>query len=229
MESVPNIPTPLATRPKVKSDKGLIGVIINREEYRLPIENFQPKLILDCGANIGLSAIYFANKYPGAQIYAIEPEKETFAVLKYNTCFYENIHAINAGLWDKETFIRVENRGFGSLGWMTFETTEDDPAALKTVTVSKILQDSGFDIIDLLKVDIEGAEKEVFGAPDVHEWLSCVNVVAIELHDRMKRGCSHAFFNAMSKYDWFFGVRGENLMYVREDRISEKVINGWSW
>ena len=202
---------------------------MNHEEYRLPIENFQPKLILDCGANIGISAVYFANKYPDAQIYSIEPDKETFIVLKYNTCFYDNIHAINAGLWGKETFIRVENRGYGHLGWMTFETAEDDPAALKTITISKILQESGFDTIDLLKVDIEGAEKEVFGAPDVHEWLSRVNVVAIELHDRQKRGCSYAFFHAMSKYDWFFGLRGENLMFIREDKISEKVINAWKW
>ena len=85
-------------------------------------------------------------------------------MLKLNTVFYENVHAINSALWDKETFIRVEDKGFGNLGWMTFETAADDPEAFKTVTVSKLLRESGFDFIDLLKIDIEGAEKEVFAA-----------------------------------------------------------------
>ena len=78
------------------------------------------------------------------------------------------------------------------------------------------MAESGFDEIDLLKIDIEGAEKEVFGAPDVDEWLSKVKVLTIELHDRMKRGCSYEFFKAMSKYHWHFALRGENLIFMRE-------------
>ena len=100
---------------------------------------------------------------------------------------------------------------------MTFETTAEDVEALKTITISKILKESGFDKIDLLKIDIEGAEKEVFGADNVDEWLSRVNVLVIELHDRMKRGCSYEFFKAISKYHWFFAFRGENLIFVREE------------
>ena len=98
---------------------------------------------------------------------------------------------------------------------MTFETTADDPAAFRTTTIGKLLADSGFNEIDLLKIDIEGAEKEIFAAPDVDDWLSKVNVLTIELHDRMKRGCSYAFFKAISKYNWFFTFRGENLIFIR--------------
>ena len=124
---------------------------------------------------------------------------------------------VNSALWDKETFITVENVGLGNDGFMTFETTADDPAAMKTTTISKLLQESGFEEIDLLKVDIEGAEKEVFGAADVDDWLSKVKVIMIELHDRMKRGCSYEFFKAISKYHWFFAQRGENLIFIREN------------
>ena len=99
---------------------------------------------------------------------------------------------------------------------MTIDTTADNPHAIKTTTVSKILAESGFDEIDLMKIDIEGAEKEVFSAPDVDDWLSKVKVLVIELHDRMKKGCSRAFFTAMSKYDWHFELRGENLIFMRE-------------
>ena len=208
--------TPFAFRPGT-SDEPVINSIFKFQEYLSPIQNFQPKLILDCGGNIGAAAVYFANVYTNAQIYSVEPEKNNFELLKYNSQFYKNIQPVNSALWDKETFIKVEDRGYGEWGFMTFETTEDDPAAMKTTTISKLLKDSGLNEIDLLKVDIEGAEKEVFGAPDVDEWLSKVKILAIELHDRMKRGCSYEFFKAISKYHWFFAFRGENLIFIREN------------
>lgn len=213
------VPTPVVFRP-IEEDMSIMKSIFLHEEYRLQIENFRPRLILDCGGNIGCAAVYFANKYPAAQIYSIEPERDNFTLLRYNTAFYDNIHPIKSALWDKETFIRVEDRGFGKWGFMTFETTAADPAAIKTATVGRLLADSGFDEIDLLKVDIEGAEKEIFSAPDVDDWLSKVNVLTIELHDHMKRGCSYAFFKAISKYNWFFAFRGENLIFIRENFIN---------
>lgn len=213
---IDGIQTPFAYR---HEDKPIVDSIFGTQEYMLPIENFQPKLILDCGGNIGCAAVYFANKYPDAQIYSVEPEKDNFKLLKFNTAFYDNVHPIKSALWDKETCIRVEDKGFGVAGFMTFETTADDSDAFKTTTVGKLLAESGFDEIDLLKVDIEGAEKEVFSAPDVDKWLSKVKVLTIELHDRMKRGCSYEFFNAVSKHKWFFAFRGENLMFIREELI----------
>ena len=212
--NLPGVKYPFAYR---NADQPIIKWIFQDEEYRLPIKNFQPKLILDCGGNIGCAAVYFANQYPMAQIYSIEPEKNNFRLLQYNTVLYDNIHVMRSALWDKETFIRVEDKGHGVAGYMTFETTEKDSQSFRTVTVAKLLKDSGFDKIDFLKVDIEGAEKEVFGAADVDEWLSKVSVIAIELHDRMKRGCSYEFFKAISKYHWYFTLRGENLIFVREN------------
>lgn len=212
------VPTPFIFRPAEK-DAYFIRSIFESEEYRLPLE-YKPKLILDCGGNIGCAAVYFANKYPAAQIYSVEPEKNNFLLLQYNSAFYDNVHPLKSALWDKETFIRVEDKGFGVAGYMTFETMADTPDAFKTTTVGKLLADSGFDEIDLLKVDIEGAEKEVFSAPDVDEWLPKVKVLTIELHDRMKLGCSNAFFKAVSKYNWFFAFRGENLIFIRESLMT---------
>ena len=217
VRSTSGLPTPFAYRPYLVEDTSLIKSIFEFQEYALPIQDFQPKLILDCGGNIGCSAVYFANVYPNAEIYSIEPEEKHIKLLKFNTCFYDKVHVVESALWSKETYIKVEDKGWGDAGWMTFETDENDPSAMKTVTVSKILFESGFEEIDLLKVDIEGAEKEVFGADDVDQWLSKVKVITIELHDRMKSGCSYEFFKAISKYHWKFSFRGENLIFIRED------------
>ncbi len=216
--TIPGILTPFGYR---QQDTWIVPSFFVNEEYRLPpIKDFQPKLILDGGGNIGCAAVYFANKYPAAQIYSVEPEKDNFKLLTFNTAFYDNIHPIKSALWNKETFIRVEDRGFGVGGFMTFETTADAAAAFQTTTVSKLLADSGFEEIDILKIDIEGAEKEVFAAPDVDEWLPKVKVLIIELHDRMKRGCSYEFFKAISKHKWFFAFRGENLIFIRESLMT---------
>ncbi len=195
----------------------LMNSIFGFQEYLIPMKDFNPKLILDCGGNIGCSAVYFANKYPDAQIYSVEPQKDNCELLLYNTFFYNNVHVINSALWDKEAYTKLNDDVCKSfVAYMTSETTADDPRAFKTVTISQLLEQSGFDEIDLLKIDIEGAEKEVFAAPDVDEWLSKVKVLTIELHDRMKRGCSYEFFKAMSKYHWHFELRGENLIFMRD-------------
>lgn len=207
---------PFAFRPNT-TDVPTINEIFRNGGYILPIKNFQPKLILDCGGNIGCASVFFANIYPEAQIYAVEPEKMNFKMLTYNTVFYDKVRPINSALWDKETFIKIADESVDTNAYMTIETTADDPQALRTTTVSKLLAESGFDEIDLLKIDIEGAEKEVFSAPNVDEWLAKVKVLVIELHDRMKKGCSRAFFTAMSKYDWHFEFRGENLIFMREE------------
>ncbi len=215
------IKNPFIFRP-IAADINIIRLIFEYEEYDLPsINNFQPKLILDCGGNIGCAAVYFANKYPTAQIYSIEPEKNNFRLLQYNTFLYKNVHPINSALWGKPAFIGVDKKDdINELGFTAFETTAENPEALRTITVAKLLAASGFDEIDILKLDIEGSEKEVFAAPDVDEWLPKVKLLVIELHDRMKLGCSYEFFKAVSKYKWFFAFRGENLIFIRESLMT---------
>ena len=199
-------------------DKWQIRSIFKELEYDLPFGDFYPKLILDCGGNIGSAAVYFANVYPDAKIISVEPDVNNFRLLKLNTSPYPKIECINAALWNRATYIEL----FGAhpASFKAYETNADNPDAIKTTTVGKLLADSGFDEIDLLKIDIEGSEKEVFEASDVDDWLSKVKVLVIELHDRYKRGCSRALFRATLQYDFFCTQRGENLIFVREELLN---------
>ena len=200
------------------SDEIVAEEIFKAGKYVLPLpEDFQPKVIIDCGSNIGYSTLFFANVYPDAQIYSIEPEKNNFKFLRFNTIFYDNIHVINSSIWDKETFARLEATEKGEIGYMTVETVENDEKAFKTTTLSKIVAENGIEQIDFIKIDIEGSEKEVFSAPDVDEWLSKVKVMAIVLHDDLRAGASYEFFKAISKYRWKFSPRGEVLLFIREE------------
>ena len=221
MASISDMKVPLAFRPNT-SDKWLLNKIFNVQEYNFKIDNFNPQLILDCGANVGYSTAYFANKYPQAKIIAVEPEPLNFKMLTYNTHFFDNVTCIHSAIWYNEGYIKLlPDMPGNTLAFMTESTSANDPEALKTTTLSKLLNDSGFDEIDLLKLDIEGAEREVFddvANPD--EWLSKVKVMVIEIHDRMKTGCSHSFFKAISRHDYYMDISGENLLFINMKLIS---------
>ena len=227
MANIENMKVPLAFRPNT-SDKWLLNKIFGEQEYNFKINNFAPRLILDCGANVGYSVAYFASKYPQAKIIAVEPESLNFKLLTYNTHFFDNVTCINSAIWYNEGYIKIlPDMPGNTLAFMTEETTANDPEALKTITISKLLNDSGFNEVDLLKIDIEGAEHEVFddsGKPD--EWLSKVKVMVIELHDRMKVGCSHVFFKPVSRHNFYMDIIGENLLFIKMNLISSVDWNG---
>jgi hypothetical protein len=80
-----------------------------------------------------------------------------------------------------------------------------------SVTIGDILRESGFDHIDILKLDIEGAEKELF-REGWEEWLPKVRMIVIELHDRFVPGCSQSFYSAILKRPFRQEVNGENVL-----------------
>ena len=69
--------------------------------------------------------------------------------------------------------------------------------------------------MDLLKIDIEGAETEVFGDA-CHRWLGGVSAIVIELHDWFRPGCAAAFYRAVSQYSFVQYQRGENVLVLKE-------------
>jgi FkbM family methyltransferase len=204
--------SPLIVR-KNTTDSQVFRQIFIQKDYNLPIK-VKPKLIIDAGAYVGYSALYFSSKYPGAKIISIEPEKSNFKILKENTRNIPNIKIINAGLWHKKGFLKIINNGLGHWGFETIQATPKD-YDIKTTTISEVLKNSGFKEIDILKIDIEGAEKEVFSSN--HQWLDKVKILIIELHERMNPGCKKAFDQAVKKHRWKKIIKGENIILIRQE------------
>ena len=165
------------------------------------------EFILYAGAYTGLSAVYFAMHYPQACVIALEPSAENFAMLTRNVSSFKNIQAINGALWNESGMLVVTDPGRGSWGF-TVKASDDsgtntvgeppDRSAVPAFTVSDIMDEYGVDRLDLLKLDIEGSEKEVLSSSD--SWINRVSAISVELHDRFKSGCSRAFFNAVSDF-----------------------------
>lgn len=178
------------------------------KEYEIK-KSFSAQLIIDCGANIGLSAVYFANEYPEAKIYAIEPDIHNFSFLKKNTEHYTNVICLNQAIWSHKIRMEVVDIGHGGWALQTRETRSD--FGIESITLEEIMEMANATNIDLLKIDVEGAEKELFSR-NYENWLSKTRFLAIELHDFLEPGISDVFFNAIKNYSYDDHSRGENFI-----------------
>lgn len=172
----------------------------------------EPKVIIDCGANIGLSAIYFKNRFPEAKIIAIEPEISNFELLKKNTEKYNNIFCIKSGVWNKSTNLVIKDRSNGNWGFVIEEANCKSSDTIPAVSINEIIDDYKINQIDILKIDIEGSEKELFES-NFENWLKITKILIIELHDGLRTGASKSFFEAVSKYDFHISRKNENLIF----------------
>jgi FkbM family methyltransferase len=206
------------------SDIPTFDQIFIHKEYDFDTKK-SPNVIIDAGANIGLAAIYFTNKYPDAKIIALEPEKSNFELLKKNVSPYSKVIPVQAALWNKNEEINLVDPGLGKWGFMTEtknsqEDSEDNVChTVEAMTVDKLIQSYNLEKIDILKIDIEGAEKEVFSDPS--SWIEKVDSIIIELHERMKAGCNRSFYNGSNGFidEWKLG---ENVYLSRGNCITRR-------
>ncbi len=217
--SVPGIANTIRLR-KNTSDIKLFHHIFNAGEYDINL-NFKPNVIIDAGANIGLSAAYFTNKYPSAKIISIEPERSNFELLQENLQKYTNVTPLRRALSNQPNqFLNIVDNGFGKWGFMTEEKensqNNDKDDLVKTITIDEIINENEFDELGIVKIDIEGGEKELFES-NYDSWIPKSRCIIVELHDRMKKGASKSFFAAISKYDFSYHQIRENLVFINND------------
>lgn len=191
-------------------------VFVERQ-YDIPIP-FVPKRIIDAGANIGLSSIYFSYRFPQARIIAIEPSKENFEILQRNLQDLAQVELLCMGLWNKETRLQIIDMKSSKDSFMVKEVSSSAEHGIPAISVRAIMKRYGFDSIDILKIDIEGSEKEVF-EENYESWLPKTKMLLIEIHDFMKDGCATSIFRAISKYNFSFSMKHENLIFLNKNLV----------
>ncbi len=153
--------------------------------------------------------MYFANKFPAAKIVAIEPDSENAALLRRNCAGLPNVTIIEAALWPVNRTVSLCDPGTGA--W-TFSVMDDrlteKVADVATVTTQELFERLG-GRIDLLKLDVEGSERELFSYDPT--WLDHVGSIAIELHDRYRQGCAKAFYSALITKSFRQETKGETI------------------
>jgi len=157
----------------------LYGVkeIFIQEIYKQTIKS--DALIIDCGANIGLSVIYLRSIYPKAKIIAFEPDEKNFELLRANISSQaiNNVELKKEAVWTENTMLSFESQGT-----MSSKISENSPGntgevkKVKATRLKEILSQP----VDFLKIDIEGAEYQVL--KDIKDQLFLVNVMFLEYH-----------------------------------------------
>lgn len=187
--------------------------VLFSDEYNVNL-TFIPKTIIDGGGNIGLASIVFANRYPNAKIISIEPENANYNQLRKNTKLYKNISTIKAGIWYNSSFLNICKSPLGEWAFTVEETQAPDNNSIKGISISDIITQFGWSSADLIKLDIEGSEKEIFeNNPD--GWLSKSKAIFVETHDRFKQGCSNSVSKAVESYNFAKSHSGEYAIYTR--------------
>ena len=203
------------------SDSEVFKSIFMSDQYNSESLPLDAEVIVDAGANVGYSVLYFQHKYPNAKIICIEPDPNSFEILRENCIGLTNVILINAALWSHDceldlNFHNDDGSMAGSWGIRTQESSiQSNNAKTKAYSMSTIISELKLSKIDICKIDIEGAEKAVFSTAS-EQWKNCVELFIVETHDRFCPGSGEAVFNALSSNEYEHSRSDENNFFKKK-------------
>lgn len=183
------------------------------QDYQAMLARGEKPLIIDCGANIGLSVILFAHEFPEAQIIAVEPNDDNFAMLQENARHFGNrITPLKGGIWNASGKLSIRNPEAGAAG---FQVEIADDGTIQAYTIDEICAMAGVTAPFLVKVDIEGAQKQLFSSNTA--WVENTHLIVIELEDWLLpwQGTSQPFFKTLTQYPYEYLMAGDTLFCFR--------------
>ena len=211
------INTPVIIR-SVGSDLEVFRQVFCERELECVGSLSDVRTIIDAGANIGLTAIFLASFFPKATIIALEPDKQNFELLVRNTeTIRQRVHCINSAVWTHCGRLHVNSTpyrdaSFSSRQYIPIEV-DKDCASVECVTIDELMKQYKLDSIDLMKIDIEGGETEIFRTGG--QWLSNTRAIIIELHDDSVFGPATPHFQTSVAGRFRTSQSGEKVFAVR--------------
>lgn len=209
---------PLEMRGNDSSDADVFDQIFLGEEYCRLLDG-QPSVIFDLGANIGLSSAWFLNRFPMATVLAVEPDPGNFALCRKNLAMFGTRAQVLLGaVWSKRTKLSLLRGSFGDgkewASQVVARAVSDARIEVDGWDIPSLLSHSGTNVIDLLKIDIEQGELELFSS-GFESWIPFVRTICIELHGR---DCEELFFRALKNFD-FTLIRSGELTICKNLRL----------
>jgi len=196
------------------ADKGVISHLFYPGTRILDSPALPIRVIVDAGANIGMETIRIRHFHPGARVVAVEPDPGNYEVLALNANQDKvNIETFPNGLWSSKTSLRIVP-GTTNEAFSVQPVGPGEAADIEAITMNTILEHVGGEI-DLLKMDIEGTEYEVFSRNT--EWVEHVKAFVFECPDRDHPGAAFQIFRMLAHLPFDTFVSGENIVLIRRD------------
>jgi FkbM family methyltransferase len=172
----------LVLRANRGADAFILSEIFEHEYYRLPLPQ-APETILDLGANIGLSTIYFSRMFPAARLACVEPAPENVRILSRNLTLNGVRAEVIAAAVDVKDGTATMERGVNDYGHRLMTCATSSPGTtfdVAAISVPSVLRRLGWQRAGLLKIDIEGHEKPLL--TEACDWLNLVDALCVEYH-----------------------------------------------
>ena len=212
------------------SDYLVFDQIFNFKEYevilgmiRLNSISHKKNIIIDAGANVGFTSLFFNYHISNAFIFAIEPSFDNaqmcfknFAINNFsdNLYFYQRALCHESGM----TFNLERDFRDGKDWSITSKNVEE--GEIKGITIKEIIDEHKLESISLLKVDIEGAERFIFNKDLDLSFLKITKIIAIEIHDEFN--IRELIYSILKDYDFYLFESGEltiglNINYLKSE------------
>lgn len=206
----PDLSYPVAVGIKPVSDEYVFDQIFVRHEYAPVSDRLDnQRFILDLGANVGYASAFWASRYPEARILAVEPDPRNFELCCQNLKPYgDRIQVLQGAVWSQCSRLALSHELGDGMATQVMTPQRGADADVTAWDVCTLLDLAHTEIADLVKIDIEGSEAELF-AVDAGRWLPRVRNICIELHDQH---CRDVFFEALSVFDYDLAEMGESTV-----------------
>ena len=167
-------------------------------------------VIVDAGANVGYSALYFADAFPDALVLAVEPDAVTMGALKRNCAGNERIVPVHAALWSHERGVNLKSPD--ALG--SWSRSVEEGGSTPSRRLDLLLAEISRARLLLVKLDIEGAEREVCSS--AQDSIRSAPCILIEPHDFKFPGSSSLapLYSALAGRKVDTLLRGENMLLL---------------
>lgn len=156
------------------------------QQYHLPPKEFllrENPVIVDLGSNVGCTLVDFKMRYPGATVYGYEMHPENFEMAKVNTKDLKAVHVYNKAVWTERGSVTFATKNLTDAFAIDKHAKGGDGAInIPSVSIADIIRDNNLDTVDFIKMDIEGAEVEIFDSNNL-DWLNNVSSMNIEFHN----------------------------------------------
>lgn len=213
-------------RKKPSTDMNVFHQVFIDQEYGSVCQyffnnNISCDYIIDAGGNAGYSLIYFKRYFPNANVVTIEPDTNNFNILtkniELNSYASSTIPLNNALHAESGLSMTISDDFRGGGDWAKTTQFADNETKLKSISINDVLEKYPTRIIDILKIDIEGAERYLFESKLTSTFLAKTRVLVIEIHDEFN--IREKIYSVLADYSFIIFNSGETTIAINKNYL----------
>lgn len=210
--NLPQLQHPFYVRPGTTDASGIVQNIV-REEWGAYLPPEPVRFIVDAGANCGDTTAWYLSKFPQATVVALEPDPDNYAMLTKNCKPYgSRAVLLNAALWSSDAKLKVRSASTAvAISVDEAEAGADDACA--GISMPQLLKLINADTIDIMKIDIEGAELQLFSSRP-EEWVPRIRCLSVETHGPKE---TEAVYSAIAPYGYINKTYRNTHIFMRAE------------